>query len=80
MDFSHLIIGHKYGTASREMPLAIYLRHNFGENSLLFYVAYDLRNDMELANLTQNIYFEISLLQVDENYSRDVSLELVYSH
>ena len=39
----------------------------FVENSSFSYVAYDLRNNLEHANLTKNIYFAISQLQVYES-------------
>ena len=49
------------------MLLATYLKHNFEENSSYFYAAYGLRNNLEHANLTKNIYFAISQLQVYES-------------
>ena len=55
-----------------EMLLTIDLKHNFVENSSLFVVASDLRNNLEHANLehanlAQNIYFAISQLLVNES-------------
>ena len=55
-------------TTSREMLLATYLKHNFVENSPFLYVAYDLRNNLEHANFTQNIYFATSQLLVYESW------------
>ena len=49
------------------MLLAIYLKHNSEENSSLFYVASDLRNNLEHANLTQDTYFAIPRPQINES-------------
>ena len=46
------------------MLLATYLKHTFEENSSFSYIAYDLRKNLEHANLTQNIHFARSQLQV----------------
>ena len=59
---------HKSGTTSREMLLATYLKHTFVENCSFFKVAYDLRNNLEHANLTENRYFAITQLQVYESW------------
>ena len=58
---------HKFGATSKEMLLTRYLMHDFVENSLLFYVASDLCNNLEHANLAQNVYVAIYLLQVCES-------------
>ena len=50
-----------------KMLLTIYLRHNFGATSSLLYVASDLRQILEHGNLTQNMYFAISQLQINES-------------
>ena len=49
------------------MLLDTYLKYIFVENCSFFKVAYDLRNNLEHANLTENIYFAISQLQVYES-------------
>ena len=73
----------KFGTTSREMLLTIYSKHNFGENSSHFYVAFDLHKNLKHVTLAQNVCFAVSQLQfmnVYENSMVDVSFGLVYSH